>query len=278
MNDEFKSKKQLIEELKSARLYVEELNKDVNKISAQLIDEIEDRNVLSKKLIKLIEKNIAEVTSLLHDQVGLPLAAAKLDLELYLNEGDHSSRVNFYLNGALAKIDTALVNIRNISKRLRPTTLERLGLISSLRELLNQITEKSSYQISFNYDDVPKNLPLDISLVIYRIVQESLFNITKYAEAKLIYVDVFLIDGHIAISVEDDGIGFDMAELRKKIPGEETLGLSLMQERVYLNGGELHIDSRPGHGTLIHAYLPLDSGEAKAPEDRIIEQKYPDSR
>ena len=107
--------------------------------------------------------------------------------------------------------------------------------------------------VVFNHENILRVIPKDVSLSLYRIIQEGLSNISKHACAEHISVSLKGIDHDVLLSVQDDGIGFDSAEVREK-PG---LGFSSIRERVRLIQGELSIESQPGKGTRITVRVPL---------------------
>ena len=92
---------------------------------------------------------------------------------------------------------------------------------------------------------------------MYRVVQEGLTNALKYAEAKEIFINLIGRDRRVVLTVEDNGVGFDYDAVTKRKGGHKTLGLTIMRERVSLVGGEFHIDSAPGRGTVISAEIPM---------------------
>jgi two-component system sensor histidine kinase NreB len=114
-------------------------------------------------------------------------------------------------------------------------------------------SKREGIEIAFNHEDIPTFIPKDVSLSLYRIIQEGLRNISKHACAEHISVSLKGMDHDVLLSVQDDGIGFDWAEVKEK-PG---LGLSSMRERARLIHGELSIQSQPGKGTLITVRVAL---------------------
>jgi signal transduction histidine kinase len=121
--------------------------------------------------------------------------------------------------------------------------------------------------IAFNAENIPPALPNDIALSIYRIVQESLTNIAKHACARRAAVCLSASDSALQLSIRDDGVGFDPAEVRKK-PG---LGLSSIRERVRIVNGKHRITSEPEKGTIIDVTVPLKP-EAPQEEPRVLSE------
>jgi signal transduction histidine kinase len=102
--------------------------------------------------------------------------------------------------------------------------------------------------------EIPQPIPRDPALCLFRVAQEALGNIGRHARARQVEISVREVDGGLQLAVRDDGCGFDPAAQR----GSPSLGLASMRERVHLLGGELDIDSAPGHGTTILAWVPVE--------------------
>jgi signal transduction histidine kinase len=114
-------------------------------------------------------------------------------------------------------------------------------------------SKREGIEVVFNHENIPRVIPKDVSLSLYRIIQEGLRNISKHACAQQICVSLQGIDHDVLLSVQDDGIGFDRAEAKEN-PG---LGLSSMRERARLIHGEFYIKSQPEKGTVITVRAPL---------------------
>ena len=233
--------------------------RELRALNAQLIDEYEERKALSRKLIDMLEKDRLEVVSYLHDQVGQLLATLKMDLGKLIKQADRTNPGQTEaMTGIMDKLDQAGSLIRNISKDLRPVSLDRLGLVPSLRILLKEIISASSLEINFHHDNMPGHMKGNVALTVYRTVQEALNNILKYAKAAKVYVSLTLQGNSVNISVEDDGVGFDIDQWQRNFSAEGSFGLTLMRERIMQFEGEFTIESSPGKGTLIMAHIPLD--------------------
>ncbi|MBC6605549.1 PAS domain S-box protein [Hymenobacter sp. BT188] len=188
-------------------------------------------------------KRIAEA---LHNGVGQLLYATKLNLEN--RAGGNSSR-----ESALALLEEAIKATRTISFELTPGILQDFGLKSALEELVKRIPHAGLHVHLYMKGDFDK-LPQQLEVSVYRIVQELLNNIIKHAKAREAFVHVVQEDGHIVISVEDDGQGFEPAQAKAKHSG---IGLTSIRNRVDLLAGTLSIDSRPGRGTIVSIELRI---------------------
>ena len=186
----------------------------------------------------------------LHDELGALLTSAKLD----------AARIRSRLAGVAPEalerlahlVDTLNSSIalgRRIIEDLRPSTLSNLGLVATLEILAREFAEQSGVRV--HSDLAPVKLEATAELVIYRLVQEAITNITKYARARNVWLSLVRLDGKVQVSVRDDGIGFDTAA-----KPSSAYGLMGMRFRVAAEGGELSLVSEPGQGTLIQVALP----------------------
>ena len=182
-------------------------------------------------------KRIAEA---LHNGVGQLLYATKLNLEN--RQGGPASR-----EAALALLEEAIKATRTISFELTPGILQDFGLKSALEELVKRIP-RSGLHVHLYLTGSFAELPQQLEISVYRIVQELLNNIIKHAQAREAFVHVVHEDGHVTISAEDDGVGFDSTQATGPHTG---IGLTSIRNRVDLLAGTLSIDSRPGRGTIV---------------------------
>ena len=189
----------------------------------------------------------------LHDELGGLLTAAKLDVARMRSRlGTATPEVTERMGHLVKTLDEGIALKRRIIEDLRPSSLNNLGLKAALEILCTEFAERSELEVTTSIDE----LPLDDAgkLTVYRLVQEALTNVAKYASAKTVHVDVSDDDGWAAIEVRDDGVGFDPTAARAT-----AHGLAGMRFRVQSGRGELRIRSRRGHGTTIQARLPLES-------------------
>ena len=140
-----------------------------------------------------------------------------------------------------------------MSHRLHPARLEILGLKSAAAGFCEELSNRHDVTIDVHFEDIPEALPAEISLCLYRVLQESLQNVLKHSGSRRAHVS---LSGHIDtidLTIKDSGAGFDPQEA---IRGR-GLGLTSMKERLKVVGGHLSIHSERGHGTTIHAVAPL---------------------
>ena len=227
-------------------------------MNKKLLMEHKQRKLLSKRLITLLENDRRQLAMELHDHVGQMLTALKMDLEVVLGEVKPDGAA-FKESTQLAhdKALQAMEEIRNIARGLRPTTLDTLGLASSLRELFDDIKEHTDLEIHFFHKRLPRRLDPEKELAIYRIVQEALTNVVKHAHAEKVFVNLVREKKFITLGVEDAGVGFDKDKVMKISRVKGPLGLLIMQERAVQVDGEFSIESRIGGGTHLLARIPV---------------------
>lgn len=188
----------------------------------------------------------------LHDGIGGLMSMIKLQFTNFKKSHTEIQQNEEY-NDALNLLNTASQDIRKISHALMPSALERLGLIDATEQFCTQMQQSSNIEIDFQYYNLENRLPQKMELLIYRMIQELLNNIIKYADAKEVLVQLTKNENLISLTVEDDGKGFDVSAIKNK----DGIGLNSMQQRIALLNGKMDIDSAIGKGTSIHIELPL---------------------
>ena len=205
---------------------------------------------LATHLQQVREEERGHLARELHDELGALLTAAKLDVaRLKSKLGPQPPEVGDRLQHLTESLNSGIALKRRIIEDLRPSSLANLGLTAALEILSREFSERSGVEVATSLEDV--ELDEARQLTVYRIVQESLTNVGKYAEAKHVDVSVRGYSNHVEVEVRDDGKGFDLAQGKPS-----THGLAGMRHRVEAAGGRLSVQSRPGAGTRIQAVLP----------------------
>ncbi len=187
----------------------------------------------------------------LHDELGAILTAAKLDVARLKGKlGTMSDDVVERVKHLVDTLNNGIALKRRIIEDLRPSSLSNLGLGPALEILTREFGERSGLAVTTEFEEI--ELDASRQLTVYRLIQEALTNIAKYAEARNVEVLVLRRENHMTVSVKDDGIGFDAKLLRAS-----GYGLAGMRHRVLAAGGRLHVQSSPGEGTRISALLPM---------------------
>jgi signal transduction histidine kinase len=209
---------------------------------------------LSGMLITAQEKERSRLASEIHDDFSQRLALMALELETAEETIGNSpeeavQRVHHVLNSA-SEIGA---DLHTLSHRLHSSTLERLGLVPGVTALCKEFTIQQGIEIDFLSDGIPRTVDPDVALCLFRIVQEGLRNLRKHSGAAKAQVRLRRVGGRLLVTLYDDGVGFDVRDIGKK----EGLGVRSMEERADLLGGRFEIHSKPGKGTRIEAWVPL---------------------
>lgn len=211
---------------------------------------------LSGRLISMQEEERKYIARELHDDVSQRLALLSIELEqLHQNPQLSMEEIHRELADPLKQIGEISSDIHRLSHRLHPSKLDNLGLVSATAGFCRELTRQKEIRIEFLDRDVPDAIPGEIALCLYRVVQEALQNVVRHSGAPLAQVEMIGTPDGIYLSVSDSGVGFDPSS-----PGIASgLGMVSMRERLRLVGGNLHIDSEPGRGTRVEAWVPLES-------------------
>ena len=214
--------------------------------------------ILSKRLVDLLEKDRHDIAMELHDHIGQILTSLKLNLEMIhdqLEPGDFEMESN--IKAVKEKAINVLKDIKSVSHGLKPSILDLLGLVPSLRELFNDIQRDTDIKIKFFSRNIPKEITPEKGLAIYRITQEALTNVIKHARAKEVFVNLVKKDEKLSLSIEDDGVGFDPDKAMKVTKRKGPLGLLIMRERAVQFDGEFTVESQIGQGTQVLVEMPI---------------------
>ncbi len=214
---------------------------------------------LTTQLLTAQERERKRISMELHDELGQSLTVLKLQvraIERNLREDDQPELKQESLE-LLRYLDGIIDNVRRLSRDLSPSILEDLGLESALKYLLEGVGKYFRVNHSFEIDDLNSLFPPEAQIIIYRIFQECLNNITKHAGACKVSVAVRLDGGAVSFILEDDGAGFDVAQILNRDGTRRGLGLAALDERARMLGGTCQIWSRAGAGTKIVCTIPV---------------------
>ncbi|MBC8456634.1 MAG: PAS domain S-box protein [Deltaproteobacteria bacterium] len=231
---------------------------NLKQVNQKLSKEHNQRKILSKRLIDLLEKDRHDIAMELHDHIGQTLTSLKLNLEtIHAQLEPTESELGSHIKAAKEKAINALKDIKSISHGLKPSILDTLGLKPSLRELFNDIQRDMDIKIKFFSRNISKEIAPEKELAIYRITQEALTNVIKHARAKEVFVNLIKKEKNISLSIEDDGVGFNPDKTIKVMKRKGPLGLLIMQERAIQLDGEFTVESQIGQGTHVLVGIPL---------------------
>ncbi|WP_217589771.1 PAS domain-containing sensor histidine kinase [Lentibacillus saliphilus] len=202
-----------------------------------------------KKLIEAKEDEHKRLAQELHDGVGQSLFSISVALQA-IESYVCDSRLDAYLTEVRSELEKVMSDVKAYSYQLRPLSLDRLGLVATIQSLVNTIKSDHQMNVDFNTNVIDRCYPL-VEINLYRVVQEALHNIIKYANATNVKIKVFKDDMGLTLSIEDNGIGFNLNEV-----AGEGLGLKHMEERVDQLGGTFKIESTQSKGTVIFVEVP----------------------
>jgi PAS domain S-box-containing protein len=220
---------------------------------------------LSSRLMQVQEEERSRLARDLHDEIGQLLTALKIDLQ-EVQHGEVGQSHAGALTDSLELVDHLLTQVRTLALDLRPSVLDDLGLVAALRWYANRQAKRNGWTLSLSVEGMTRRVPVPIEVACFRIAQEALTNVAKYARAKTIDLTLHRQDEDVTLVIQDDGVGFDVMSARQRAQEGQSIGLLGMEERVRLAGGILEISSTPGRGTTILLRFPLsepDSAERR---------------
>jgi len=213
-----------------------------------------DLQRLAGRLIAVQEEEMRRLSRELHDDLTQRLAVLAIEcgkLELQQDRQPDDRKALIRIKEQLIAVSQ---DVHSMSRQLHPTIISDLGLVSAIEEEVAMITRREGIEIAFEHTQLPEDISEDISLCLYRIIQEGLKNVVCHAESEGCELVLHTDECGYRLTIGDKGIGFDHRQVKHK-PG---LGLSSMRERVLLVNGTLQIDSRPGKGTTVHVAIPFE--------------------
>jgi PAS domain S-box-containing protein len=199
------------------------------------------------------EEERAHIAREIHDEMGQALTALKMEMSVIgLESAKSAPKAAKEIQGLKGRVDDIIQLVRDVATALRPSALD-LGILSGIEWLVDEFQKRSGIRCEVKVEDGEVRLKEDRSIVLFRILQESLTNISRHANARNVEIRLRSNATHIRLDIKDDGQGFDVAAARKK----KTFGLLGIRERVIMLHGSLKITSAPGEGTLVSVSIPL---------------------
>jgi PAS domain S-box-containing protein len=208
---------------------------------------------VSRRLIEAQEQERTRIARELHDNTNQRLALLAVEIAELKNDPHEVTDLHVRLDEIHEQTLGISKDIQALSHELHSSKLDYLGLVAAMRGFCREFSERQKIKVVFGSHDLPDPVPPDISLCLFRVLQEALHNAAKHSGAKQVEVQLWGTMDEIHLKVSDSGTGFDLDEARKR-PG---LGLVSMQERVNLVRGTFSIDSQPDRGTTIYARVLL---------------------
>ena len=213
-------------------------------------------STISRRLIEAQEQERIRIGRELHDDIGQRLALLAVELEQLREQPLVLPRVRSRLGKLQKQISEIAGDIQSLSHELHSAKLQYLGLAAAMRGFCREFSEQQKAEVDFKAHDVPGALSTDISLNLFRVLQEALHNSAKHSGVRHFEVRLWGTPDEIHLTVKDSGAGFE----REAAKEGRGIGLISMEERLKLVNGTLSIESRLKGGTAIYARVPLDSG------------------
>lgn len=230
-------------------------HREREELMAELRVKEEMRVHLLEKVISAQEEERKRIARELHDETSQALTSIMVGLKLLESDSVYWSAGN-RLQQMRDIVARTLDEVHYLARELRPSVLDDMGLAVALERYVRDYAKNYAIEVDFHVSGFEgQRAPAPVEVALYRIVQEALTNVAKYAKANSVSVLLDLRDGYVSAIVEDDGCGFDLERLAGR--PEQGLGFFGMQERAALLGGTFKIESKPGSGTTVFIKIPL---------------------
>ena len=210
---------------------------------------------MNGRLIEAQESERARIARDLHDDIGQRLALLTVVLSQLkgLLPDSSGSEVRACLNALQKQTTEIIADVQTLSHELRPPRLLHLGVVAAMQGFCEELAVQKSAKIDFRHENVPGSVPPDVSLCLFRVLQEALHNAVRHSQARHFDVQLRGTANSIDLTVRDEGVGFDVDAATRGL----GLGLTSMKERLKLVGGELFIQSQSTRGTTVLAHAPV---------------------
>jgi signal transduction histidine kinase len=225
-------------------------------LNAQLRQRTEELELLASRMVSLHEEERRRIARELHDETAQVFAAVKIELGALRGQVD--PQLHTRMDRSLELVGTGIESIRAVTRDLRPTVLEDLGLLPALRALVTEFEAKGSHAVSLEAPDTLPNLPREADLAFFRALQEGLSNVVRHADATEVHLVIGSPDGVVRLEVMDDGVG--LANVRRDGHGRvaEGMGLAGMRERISRLGGTVGLqENASGRGSRLEVSIPV---------------------
>jgi signal transduction histidine kinase len=209
--------------------------------------------------IEVLEDERRRLARDLHDEAGHRLTAVVLKLDAVAQQYGDDAELRESLDAARHLICECAAGLHEVAFNLRPSILADLGLLPAVRSLTRRAAESTGLSVTVELTGTPRRFPEGVELAAFRIVQEALTNVMKYAKASAVTVQTTFTESDVRIDISDDGLGFESVG---SDAGRPRLGLTGIRERAELVGGEMRIQTKLGQGTTVSVRLPWTEVES----------------
>lgn len=239
---------------------IQEWNRELERSVQERTRELEEARVAQEELLRKVisaqEEERKRIARELHDETSQALAALTMALDATLASGDEEQKKAKLAGMKVLALQT-LEGVHRMIFDLRPSLLDDLGLLPALRWYAESRLSPLGVKVHLEIPEADRRLPPQMETVLFRIAQEAITNICKHAHASNAMISVEFQDSHLLMEIEDDGQGFDVAEMSRAQDITRGLGLVGMRERTALLGGSATIQSELGSGTRVAIWVPL---------------------
>jgi PAS domain S-box-containing protein len=209
---------------------------------------------MGRRLIEAHEEERTWIARELHDDINQRIALLTVQLEHWAQSPPNSRvEITDHIRHVRKDLSELGNDIQALSHRLHSSKLEYLGIATAADGFCKELSERQKVQIAFHHEGIPHSLPKEVSLCLFRVLQEALQNAVKHSGERQFSVELHGTSEEIELTVKDEGVGFDQQDAINR----HGLGLISMRERLQLVGGEFSIKSEQSHGTTISARVPL---------------------
>jgi len=218
---------------------------------------------VSGRLITAQEEERRRIARDLHDDTNQRLALLSLELDLAART-ESPSEIAAKLETMAGQVRDLSSEVHKLSSQLHPAKLDQLGLVTAARTFCSELSAQSGLRIGFAHDDINHELPAEVVLCVYRVLQEALGNTVRHSHATEARAELRMTNQHLRLTVSDNGRGFDPVQARRA----RRLGLLSMEERARLVHGSLDIRAEPGRGAVVRLTVPV-SLRPPAPKEGV---------
>jgi len=208
---------------------------------------------ISRKLVQVQEEERTRIARDLHDDINQRLAMLAVEIQQLKEGPPPPTEMSRRLAEVRKRLTDISADVQSISHELHSPQLEYLGVAAAMKSFCREFSQRQSLAIDFRDNDIPQSISNDVSLCLFRVLQEALTNAAKHSQVRQFEVRFTYSDGELDLMIVDRGTGFDP----DKAINKEGLGLVSMRERVRLVGGTIAIDSKPMSGTTIKVRIPV---------------------
>ena len=210
------------------------------------------------QIVKAQEEERKRIARELHDDTSQALYAISRRLDNFVrNNVRLTSSDTAFLQNIRQQLNDSLEEVRRFTQELRPPMLDDLGLLATLRWLISDLEKRCGIDAKLTVSGAERRFPAEVELLLFRSVQEAIRNIEKHSHALKADVSIEFAQGTTKIVVSDTGKGFNLPDSLSELPRSGKLGLTGMEERVRLLGGNLNVQSKPGQGTSLTIEAPI---------------------